>query len=401
MRDKSFVPGRLGTQTTKPKKISKNVRRRLPGSVTAVPNHTSDQGILDVVGVGAVNLDLVVTGDSVPLGAAAARARLEELLAVPGGVEWGAEVFVDEATVLAAVGAVGAASLTATLGGSAFNTVHALARLGRGLRLGYVGVAGQPPVPGLSSLVLLDGLGVDRSFVRSEPGVCGLCFSFAADGDRTMITTAGANAGLADLIDARFDALVGYLSRARVVHVAAPLDDRSPERLVALLLAVRATGSRALFSVDPGHGWATGAAPAVRDLIRASDLVLVNQREFTALGGSGPDASVAGRIAAGSATGRLAIVVKRPDGVLCCQQSAGGIDLRPVNGTPLPTEEIRDPTGAGDLFAAGLLAGLVVDDFPAGARLGLALARHSMRYPGTADPGGLAALAGAVLPAAP
>lgn len=362
----------------------------------------ADQGILDVVGIGAVNLDVIVGAGAVPIGAAAARSRLDRLLAGnPGGVEWGAEVFADEPTVLAALDAVGAASLTATLGGSAFNTVHALARLGRDLRLGYVGVAGRVPVPGLSSLALLDGLGVDRTHVRADPATCGLCFSFAADGERTMITTPGANRGLADLIDTRFDALVGYLAHARVVHVAAPLDDRSPERLLALVGAVRAAGAGTLISVDPGHGWATGPVPAVRALIRASDLVLVNQREFSALSGGGPDDVAAGRLATGSATGRLAIVVKRPDGVLYCRQRPGGVDIDRHMRPPLPPEEIRDPTGAGDVFAAGLLAVLVTDpaNLRLGARLGVTLARHSMRYAGTERHPELAALARSVLAA--
>jgi sugar/nucleoside kinase (ribokinase family) len=216
-----------------------------------------------------------------------------------------------------------------------------------------------------------------------------------------MITAAGANGGLAELIDTRFDALVGYLAGARVVHMAAPLDDRSPQRLLALVGAVRATGAGTLISVDPGHGWATGPAPAVRDLIRASDLVLVNEREFGALGGAGPAEVTAGRIAAGSVTGRLAIVVKGPDGVLCCRQRPGGVDVDRLTRPRLPPAEIRDPTGAGDVFAAGLLAVLVAEpaNLPLGARLGLTLARHSMRYVGTERHPELAALTASILDA--
>ncbi|MEN3362238.1 MAG: hypothetical protein V7637_6220 [Mycobacteriales bacterium] len=348
----------------------------------------------DVVGIGAVNLDVIVTA-----GAGSGRVELERLLAGAGGLDWGAEVLVDEPTVYAAVEAVGAASVTATLGGSAFNTVHASARLGRGLRLGYVGVAGRVPVPGLSSLALLDRLGVDRTHVHAAAATCGLCFSFAAAGERTMLTAAGANAGLAGHLDASFDLLVGYLAAARIVHVAAPLDDRSPARLLRLVRAVRAASPATLISVDPGHAWSTGPPPAVRDLLRASDLVLVNQREFAALGGSGPDEAVAAGIAGGAASERLVIVVKRPDGVLCCHAGPGGVDADWLPRAPLPAAVIRDPTGAGDVFAAGLLAVLAADpgNHRLGCRLGTELARHTMRHPGPDRHADLAGIAETVL----
>ncbi len=350
---------------------------------------------LDVVGIGAVNLDVIVTA-----AAASARADLELLLAgVPGGLDWGAEVFVAESTVYAAVEAVGAAALTATLGGSAFNTVHALARLGRDLRLGYVGVAGRVPVPGLSSLALLDRLGVDRTHVRTDPATCGLCFSFAAAGERTMITAAGANVGLAGHLAGSFDALVGYLAGARVVHLAAPLDDHSPARLLALVHAVRRANPATLISFDPGHGWSTGPPPAVRDLLAASDLVLVNQREFAALGGDGPDEAVAARLAAGSVSDRLVIAVKRPDGVLCCRPRSDRVRTEWLARPPLPAAEIHDPTGAGDMFAAGLLAVLATDvtKHRLGCRLGIELARHAMRHPGPDRHAALAAITATVL----
>jgi sugar/nucleoside kinase (ribokinase family) len=310
----------------------------------------------DVVGIGAVNLDVIVTAAAVGAGSEQVRARLEQLVAGAGAgaLEWGAESFVDESTVAAAVEAVGASSLDVTLGGSAFNTVVALATLRRGLRLGYVGVAGQVPVPGLSSLALLARLGVDHEHVRADrTRSCGLCFSFAADGERTLLTSPGANVGLADLIDTRFGALTGYLAAARIVHLAAPLDDRSPARLLDLVRAVRRASPETLLTFDPGHGWSTVPAPAVHELVRASDLVLLNQREFAALGGAG--------LVQQSDTGRLVIIVKRPDGVLCCRLRAGAVELQPLTRPPLPATEIRDPTGAGDMFAAGLLAVLAAN----------------------------------------
>jgi sugar/nucleoside kinase (ribokinase family) len=358
---------------------------------------------LDIAGVGALNLDVIVTAAAVPDGAGAAgrepvRARLERL--APGGLEWGAEVLVDEATVYAAVEEAGAAALAAALGGSAFNTVYAITQLGRGLRLGYVGVAGRVPVPGLSSLALLGRLGVDHTHVRAEEDrTCGLCFSFAAGGERTFLTFPGANTGLADLIDARFDALCGYLASARIVHLAAPLDDRSPGRLLALVRAVKQASPGTLVSFDPGHGWSTAPAPAVRGLLRASDLVLLNEREFAALGGAGTPGETAGRLLRPAADGDQTLVVKRPDGVLCCRRRAGAVQVEALTRPPLPAADVVDPTGAGDVFAAGLLT--VLAGNPAGVRrgalLGVELARHALRYVGVQRHAELAAVAEAFL----
>ncbi|MFI9492422.1 hypothetical protein ACIG8K_12720 [Streptomyces halstedii] len=62
-----------------------------------------------------------------------------------------------------AIGRLGSASLDASLGGSAWLTIYALARLRLGLRLGHVGVAGRIEMPGLSFLGRMDRLGIDRT----------------------------------------------------------------------------------------------------------------------------------------------------------------------------------------------------------------------------------------------
>src|SRR5262245_40121686 len=116
---------------------------------------------LDVVGLGALNLDFIVAA-TVPDGAGqnGLRARLERLVGTSGvPFEWGAETLVDEKTSYAALEEVGTTSLDATLGGSAFNAVFALTQMQLGLRLGYIGVAGRVPIPGLSAVGQFDRLG--------------------------------------------------------------------------------------------------------------------------------------------------------------------------------------------------------------------------------------------------
>ena len=296
----------------------------------------------DVVGIGALNLDFRVSAVAPEL--------------VP---EWGTERSVDAATIDAVVAAAGG---SVTLGGSAFNTIQAIAYAHRGLRLGYVGVAGRVPPGAPSALGELDALGVDRRYVFRADALGGTCVSVMRDGERTLLTHAGANATFADHVDREFGALAAYLGRARLLHVTSFLDDRSPGRLFALLSAVKAANTGTLLSVDPGHVWCTGPTPDILGIIGLADYLLVNRRERAALGD---------RIA-----GHTIVVVKSPGGVAW----NGGEHARP----PLPAAEIADATGAGDVFAAGLLLELARDParIGAGCELGLRLARHGLRHHG-------------------
>lgn len=303
---------------------------------------------VDVIGVGALKLDYLVRGPSTVL--------------APFGltVEAGTEQRLDEAAVRTVGRAVESLAIDTVTGGSAFNTVHALARMEAGLRLGYVGVAGR----GVSSVRLFALLGIDRRYVfREDDHLCGICFSFADGDDRTLLTHEGANQFMADYIDHHFDELVAYLSSSRIVHLTSFLDGRTVQRLLALVRAVKLFSPETLISFDPGHAWSTSGSPEVHELVGLSDLVLVNRREFAALDPATDQ--------------HVTVVVKQPDGIRVRD------DFYPQ--VPLPAEEIVDGTGAGDVFAAGLLAALARDPtrFEDGARLGMLLARHKLRHSGT------------------
>ncbi|WP_436521252.1 PfkB family carbohydrate kinase [Actinoplanes sp. HUAS TT8] len=301
----------------------------------------------DVTGIGAINVD--------HLAGPSASSALRE-----AGLTWetGTEHHVDAATIETAINAVGANRLTTTIGGSALNTVLAIACTGAPLRLGFVGVAGRTPVTGLPR-------DVDQRLVfRDERRLSGTCFSFSADGERTLLTHAGANDHFVEHLDRHFGALVAYLAATRIVHVTSFLDDHTAPRLSALLSAVKGANSEARISFDPGHVWSLSAATAIREIAALADYVLVNRREQTNLN---PDPRRA--------------VVKHPDGV-----EAGG---RFFPHKPLPAAEIVDDTGAGDVFAAGFLTVLArrPDRLDLACDLGLRMARHKLQHRGVALPG--------------
>ncbi len=351
---------------------------------------------LDVVGVGAFNLDCVIDLAGAAALAGTDTASLRSLVAgvcAAAGVplDWGAEAFVDEPTVLALLDRFGGAALAWQPGGSAFNTVHALARMRLGLRLGYVGVAGRWPGPGPSGHALLRRLEVDRAFTRRDGRrLGGVCVSLVEGGERTMLTHTGATAGLAGLVQRRHHELAAYLAGARIVHVTSFADAAAPQHLAGLLRDVKARNPAVLVSVDPGHAWSTAPTPGVERLLAAADLLLVTARELAAL-------------AAGAVLGRLGgdatVLLKRADGVTVLGPEPGRRFAR----RPLPGRLVRDATGAGDVLAAGVLAALARDPsaLPAGIALGMRLARRKLRHVGAAGHDGFARIAQRCLDTAP
>jgi|SRR5216683_2756296 len=124
-------------------------------------NTNSGGSKLDVVGIGALNLDYIASasalgGQAQSLPLTARISRLLESGSPP--LEWGTEHRVDDRAIHAAIEALSSARPDTSLGGSAFNAIYAIAQTQVGLRLGYVGVAGRVPVPGMSSIQQFEAL---------------------------------------------------------------------------------------------------------------------------------------------------------------------------------------------------------------------------------------------------
>jgi hypothetical protein len=125
------------------------------------PREDGPQGFsLDVVGIGALNLDYIASSNSLSTQPTSLEARVSGSVADSTPLfEWGAETLVEEQAIYDQLASVNAASLDVSLGGSSFNAIFALARMQIGIRLGYVGIAGRVLIPGLSSLQQFDLLG--------------------------------------------------------------------------------------------------------------------------------------------------------------------------------------------------------------------------------------------------
>ncbi len=229
---------------------------------------------------------------------------------------------------------------TLTIGASGAIFACAAARLG--LRVRYVGVAGEDPV-GRFMLGALTDRGVDVGLCRIDPSLpTGLSVILSRPTDRAIITALGT-----------IDALTGAdvpaeaLAATRHVHVASLYLQHGLRPDVAGLFAA-ARGVGATTSVDtnwdPSDRWDALAA-----VLAETDVFM-------------PNAEEACRIArAEDVTEALERLAARVPTVAVKLGAEGAIARRGGEhaAAAAPAVEAVDTTGAGDTFGAGLLAGLL------------------------------------------
>jgi sugar/nucleoside kinase (ribokinase family) len=263
-----------------------------------------------VLVVGDANMDLVLSGDTVP-------------------VFGQHEQFLDDASLV--------------LGASAAITACGLARLG--ISTAIAAVVGGDAFGGMVATGLR-GCGVDTSplITRSELQT-GLTTILNTDDDRAILTLPGAMATLSgeDVRQA-----VRAWAPTHVHFAAYYLLPSLAQDLAAVLADIRAAGTTISVdtNADPRRAWT-----AWGELVERVDVLLPNARELEgharAMGMSGPLDSLARQVAdlgpvVAVKNGAEGAIVATPDGELI--RSAGY------------SSESVDTTGAGDSFNAGFLA---------------------------------------------
>jgi len=235
-------------------------------------------------------------------------------------------------------------------GGSGANTAAWLAFAGVPVTL--VGAVGADPA-GDARIRELVSAGVACA-VPTKDAPTGAVVVLSGGAERTMLADRGANLLLAPV---DVDAGLAQAPAARHLHLSgyALLDGASREAGRYALAAAAARGLTT--SVDAASAAPLRGSPFL-DWVRGVDLLLANADEAAALVGPDPPDVLARRLASGVAH---AVVKCGRDGAVWASHHG------PVVSAPAEPAEVVDPTGAGDAFAAGLLAAWLAGAGPAEA----------------------------------
>lgn len=349
---------------------------------------------MDVVGVGALNLDLIANWEEIALDD---RDEILSLFSVDRE-----RITQNLDGLLRAVTSIRRSGILRTeRGGSAFNTLQALGSMRLGLRLGYVGVAAASPqrlteilgVHGLpSAREALAGAGIDQGGVLDGAPPGGVSISIVRGPIRSLRTLYDPQ--ISSVLRPHIEQLQAYLRRARHIHVTSIFGPGAESFVADLIESVMNDSGAPTLSVDPGETWARMAGSSrenmsdVARLLRLADVIFVNREELACLAGSGDSEgplAVLERYSGRSGKTKF-LLLKSVTDARSFALLAGRVIEDRLPQRVLPSSRIADSTGAGDVFAAGVLAGLHSDRerIIAGMGLGLAASRHKIQYVGSA-----------------
>jgi sugar/nucleoside kinase (ribokinase family) len=224
-------------------------------------------------------------------------------------------------------------------GGSAANTTVALARMG--FQTGFVGRIGADEE---GAFILSEMHGVDLVQVRrgGRSGVCLVVLD--RQRDRALVVQPHAND------DVRFEDLaIPSLSESRFLHLSAFVGDApfaAQKRIMQLL------PPHVQVSLDPGELYAQRGMHAISPLIKRASILLATAQEICAL--TGRDDYQAGCKKLASQGPKIVVCKRGKDGAYLFSQ-AGEVEFLPPEKTA-----VVDNTGAGDVYNAGFLAGLLL-----------------------------------------
>lgn len=242
-------------------------------------------------------------------------------------------------------------------GGSAANSMAALARMG--LRLAFVGQVGNDRLGRLfADDMAASGIDFPLAPIDTPTGRCLIIVS--PDGQRTMNTAIGASEYLPA---AAFDAAIA--AEAAILYTEGYMwrsDEPRAASLKALKIA-RGQGRRTAFTLSSEYCVREHHDDFVALLDDGLvDILFANQGELAELSGL---ADVEAGVAWAAARVPLLIVTRGAEGAIAVED--GHRYATPAE----PCGPVVDTTGAGDLFAAGLLAGLAQGrDLPIALRMG-------------------------------
>jgi ribokinase len=251
-------------------------------------------------------------------------------------------------------------------GGSAANTVVALARLGR--KVGYVGRVGCDR-EGQFLLSDLERENVDTAGVSiSDRERSGVVIGFVDEkGERAMYVSPGAN----DTLNMT-EKIIRYVNRAKVLHLTSfvgkqPFDGQ--KQVLENLSKVRV-------SFDPGVLYARKAKGELKPILQQTDVMFPNEREVKLLTGAEYKAGAQKLIDEGAKI--VAVKLGKKGSYVTNGREQYLVEPYRVN--------VVDTTGAGDAYCAGFLHGLLSGkDLKSCGQLGNLVAAHKIEKAGARE----------------
>jgi sugar/nucleoside kinase (ribokinase family) len=325
---------------------------------------------LDVLAIGNAIVDVIANAD-------------DDFLAAEG-MHKGAMRLIDEAEASRLYEAMGPAREAS--GGSAANTVAGLASLG--LRSGFIGQLADDQ---LGQIFAHDirSLGVEFGTPpKSDIGATARCLILVTpDAQRTMNTFLGAAQMLgSDAVDA------AEVAAAKILYLEGYLWDPAAPR-AAMYKAIdvaRAAGSKVAFTLSDSFVVDRHRGDLLRLLEEGRiDILFANESEMLQLAGAGDFGSAVNAVA------------QRVPTLVVTRSEKGAVARRGDEFAQVPAEPIKelvDTTGAGDLFAAGFLAGEARGlGLEQSLKLGAIAAAEVIQHYGARPEADLRALAGDLL----
>lgn len=276
---------------------------------------------MDVVGLGALNVDMVYEVDLASFGLEAGRERIGSYEEFKGLLE----LLKNKGKLRAKSG-----------GGSAANTIYALAKMG--FSCGYLGKVGEDE-EGNFLLEDLNKVGVDTHKVKRDKksGICLVLLGKSKD--RTIIVLPNAND---TLVFPELD--TDYINEAEFLHMSSFLGKIPFEAQKQI-----AGETKAKISFNPGEPHATKGLKELTPILKHTFILFLSQKEAEIL--TGKDYKEGARM----------LLSYGIEVIACTLGEKGSYFLSRKEEFEVPPEKVEaiDTTGAGDVYAAGFLAGLL------------------------------------------
>ncbi len=279
-----------------------------------------------IVGVGSALIDMLAHEDE---------GFLSKTGAVKGGMTYVNKEFIDETLLLSSQ------PPTLVPGGSACNTVVGVGKLGGAAR--FVGKCGNG-VMGEFFENDLKRQNVEPALLRSDTPTGRVLSIITPDAQRSMFTFLGASAELRPQ-----DITKDCFLNAAIVHIEGYLLF-NPELILKVLKTAKSTGARV--SLDfASFNVVKESHELLQHIVESFvDILIANEDEALAYTGHKDETRAIQALAADVEIAVLK-VGKRGSFIACSDQI---VPIQPKTGAP-----VIDTTGAGDLWAAGFLYGLV------------------------------------------